>query len=99
MPNRNLKRRIILSGSAGVTSEIGDFLDYLNYERNVSVNTIIAYRDDLESFVGFLCNDYLTLGRDQLDLSKVDHLAVRSWLDHLARRKLKRKSSARYLST
>ena len=71
-----------------MTNEIGDFLDYLTYERNVSVNTIKAYRDDLESFVGFLCNDYFTLGRDQLDLRRVDHLAIRSFLAHLARRKL-----------
>ncbi len=82
-----------------MTSEIGDFLDYLTYERNVSVNTIIAYREDLESFVGFLCNDYFTLSRDQLDLRRVDHLTVRSWLAHLSRRKLKRTSIARYLST
>ena len=72
-----------------MTNEIGDFLDYLTYERNVSVNTVAAYRDDLESFVGFLCNDYFTLGRDQLDLRRVDHLAVRSYLAHLARRKLR----------
>jgi integrase/recombinase XerC len=82
-----------------VTSEIGDFLDYLTYERNVSVNTIIAYRDDLESFVGFLCNDYFTLGRDQLDLTRIDNLTIRAWLAHLARRKLSRTSIARYLST
>jgi integrase/recombinase XerC len=93
-----LRRRIIATGSAGVTNEIGDFLDYLTYERNVSVNTITAYRDDLESFVGFLCNDYFTLGRDQLDLKRVDHLAVRSYLAHLARRKLARASAARHLS-
>jgi len=81
-----------------VQNEIGDFLDYLSYERNVSVNTIRAYRDDLESFVGFLCNDYLTLGRDQLDLKSVDRLAVRSYLAYLARRKLARASAARHLS-
>jgi len=51
-----------------VTSEIGDFLDYLTYERNVSPNTVTAYRVDLESLVGFLCNDYFTMARDQLDL-------------------------------
>ncbi|MEA2568652.1 MAG: integrase/recombinase XerC [Acidobacteriota bacterium] len=79
-------------------SEIGDFLDYLTYERNVSVNTISAYRDDLESFVAFLCNDYFTMARDQLDLRKVDHLTVRSYLAHLARRKLARASTARHLS-
>ena len=38
----------------GVTNEIRGFLDYLSYERNVSINTIVAYRDDLESFTSFL---------------------------------------------
>ena len=79
-------------------NEIGEFLDYLHYERNVSVNTITAYRDDLESFVAFLTNDYFVLGRDQLDLGSVDHLAIRSYLAWLARRKLSRSSSARKLS-
>ena len=82
-----------------MTNELGDFLDYLTFERNVSPNTIIAYRDDLESFTGFLCNDYFTLGRDQLELRRVDHLAVRSYLAHLSRRKLSRSSIARHLST
>lgn len=82
-----------------MTNEIGDFLDYLTFERNVSPNTIIAYRDDLESFIGFLSNDYLTMGRDQLDLKRVDHLAVRSFLAHLSRRKLSRATVARHLST
>jgi integrase/recombinase XerC len=81
-----------------VRSEIGDFLDYLTYERNVSINTVSAYRTDLESFVSFLCNDYLTLGRDQLDFRKVDNLTIRAYLAHLARRKLSRSSIARHLS-
>jgi integrase/recombinase XerC len=81
-----------------VQTEIGDFLDYLTYERNVSPNTIAAYRDDLESFVAFLCNDYFTMGRDQLELGRVDHLTVRSYLAHLSRRKLSRASVARHLS-
>ena len=79
-------------------NEIGDFLDYLTYERNVSINTVEAYRDDLESFTGFLCNDYLTLARDQLDLKRVDHIAIRAYLAHLAKRKLSRSSIARHLS-
>jgi integrase/recombinase XerC len=82
----------------GVKSEIGDFLDYLTYERNVSANTISAYRNDLESFVGFLCNDYFTMAREHLDLGKVDHLTIRSYLAHLARQKLARASTARHLS-
>ncbi|HEX6176886.1 MAG TPA: tyrosine recombinase XerC [Thermoanaerobaculia bacterium] len=81
-----------------MTGEIGDFLNYLTYERNVSTNTVEAYRDDLESFVSFLCNDYFTLGRDQLDLRRVDHLSVRAYLAHLARKKLSRSSVARHLS-
>ena len=79
-------------------TEIGEFLNYLTYERNASHNTVQAYRDDLESFVGFLCNDYFTMARDQLDLTRVDHLAVRSYLAHLARRSLRRSSIARHLS-
>jgi integrase/recombinase XerC len=83
---------------AGVKSEIGDFLDHMTYEKNVSVNTVTAYRNDLESFIGFLCNDYLTMGRDQLDLRRVDHLTIRAYLAYLARRKLNRSSTARHLS-
>lgn len=79
-------------------SEIGDFLNYLTYERNVSQNTVEAYRDDLESFVKFLCNDYFTMQRDQLDLRRVDHLTIRAYLAFLGRRKLARSSIARHLS-
>jgi integrase/recombinase XerC len=82
----------------GVQSEIGDFLNYLTYERNVATNTVTAYRDDLESFVSFLSDDYYTIRRDELDLKRVDHLTVRSYLAHLGRRKLARSSMARHLS-
>jgi integrase/recombinase XerC len=81
-----------------VRNELGDFFDYLTYERNVSINTISAYRDDLESFVNFLCNDYLSVSREGLDLTRVDHLTLRSYLAHLAKRKLSRSSIARQLS-
>ena len=80
-------------------NEIGDFLDYLTYERNVSINTVTAYRDDLESFVSFLCDDYLTMSRPLLDWRKVDRLSVRSYLAFMARQKLSRSSMARHLST
>jgi integrase/recombinase XerC len=86
------------TGGWALQNEIGDFLDYLTYERNVSGNTISAYRDDLESFVTFLCDDYFTMARDQVELRKIDHLTVRSYLAHLSRRKLARASVARHLS-
>ena len=79
-------------------NEVGDFLDHLTYERNVSLHTVTSYRDDLESFIGFLCNDYLTISRELLDLRRVDHLSARSYLAHLARRKLSRATMARHLS-
>ena len=78
--------------------EVGNFLDYLTYERNVSAHTVDAYRNDLESFVAFLSNDYWTISRELLDLGKVDHLTVRAYLAHLARKKLARSSTARHLS-
>jgi len=81
-----------------VTDEIGEFLNYLTYERNASPNTVAAYRDDLDSFLAFLCNDYYTIARDQLELTRIDHLTVRAYLAHLARRKLSRSSIARHLS-
>ena len=77
---------------------IGDFLNYLTYEKNVSINTVEAYRSDLESFVQFLCEDYLTIARDQLDWRTIDHLTIRAYLAHLARRKMSRASTARHLS-
>ena len=77
---------------------IGEFLNYLTYERNVSANTVEAYRNDLESFLSFLCDEYFTLGRDQLDYRRIDNLAIRAYLAHLARRKLSRSSIARQLS-
>src|ERR1700688_2026878 len=85
------------SPGVGVTSEIGDFLNYLTYERNSSINTVSAYRDDLESFVGFLSNDYLSMARDQLELGRIDQVTIRAYLAHLARRKLGRASIARHL--
>jgi integrase/recombinase XerC len=80
-------------------NEIGDFLDYLTYERNVSINTVTAYREDLESFFRFLLEDYFTIQRDSLDLRKIDHLTIRAYLAHLSRRKMSRSSTARHLST
>jgi len=82
-----------------VTNEIGEFLDYLTYERNVSPNTVASYRNDLESFVGFLSTEFLTMAREGIDLSAIDHIAIRSYLAHLTRQKRSRATMARHLST
>lgn len=82
-----------------MTGEIGDFLDYMAIEKNVSPNTVDAYRRDLEDFIGFLTSDYLVMSRAQVDLGSVDRLAVRSWLAALSRRRLARSTIARKLSS
>lgn len=79
-------------------TEIGDFLDYLTWEKNVSTNTVVAYRDDLESFIAFLSSDYLSISREMLDLTTIDRLAIRAFLAAMQRRKLSRATVARRLS-
>lgn len=73
-------------------------MEYLAYEKNVSENTIAAYRVDLESFVSFLVHDYLLGSRETLDFERVDHLTIRAFLAHLSRAKLSRSTIARRLS-
>lgn len=78
--------------------EIGNFLDHLTYERNVSANTVEAYRSDLDSFFSFLCNDYLSMTFEMLEPRQIDHLSVRAWLASQHRKKMSRASIARRLS-
>lgn len=66
--------------------DVIDYLEYLKYERRVSVNTIDSYGDNLL----FLSNYY---NKDLINLSKED---VRIFLD---KSKLSPKSKAHYLST
>jgi integrase/recombinase XerC len=51
------------------------FLDYIAYEKRYSLNTINAYRSDLDQFFLFL-NDQYSIS----DINKVDHQVVRSWV-------------------
>ena len=74
---------------------IAQFLAYLEKERDVSPNTVRAYRRDLEGLDAFLREH---LGVAAVDWAAVDRLAMRAWLGHLARRGLAKRSSARMLS-
>jgi integrase/recombinase XerC len=74
---------------------VQDFLVHLEKERDVSPNTIIAYRRDLEEFVGFLGAYY---GAREWTWQGLDRLAIRGFLAHLTRRKLNKRSIARSLS-
>ncbi|MFQ5349613.1 MAG: tyrosine recombinase XerC [Thermoanaerobaculia bacterium] len=74
------------------------YLRHLEDERNLSPNTLRAYRCDLERFLAFLAADYL--GRDlaTLEPRDADSLAVRSYLAGLARAEVGPRSRARALS-
>lgn len=71
------------------------FLEHLAKERDVSPNTVKAYARDLAEFGAFL-GPYF--GEGEFDWAKVDRLAMRAFLAHLARRGLSKRSSARSLS-
>lgn len=74
---------------------IDEFLTHLEKERDVSPNTIVAYRRDLTGFAGFL---HTHLATPAIAWEQVDRLTMRSWLAHLHRRGLAKRSSARALS-
>jgi integrase/recombinase XerC len=71
------------------------FLEHLAKERDVSPNTVKAYRRDLDEFASFL-GPYF--GEGEWSWEKVDRLAMRAFLAYMAKRGLSRRSSARALS-
>ncbi len=74
---------------------VAAFLMHLEKERNVAQNTLEAYTRDLAEFSSFLGSYY---GAESWDWGKVDRLAMRSFLAHLTRRGLAKRSIARALS-
>jgi integrase/recombinase XerC len=74
---------------------IEDYLLHLEKERDVSPNTVKAYRRDLEDFVEFLGRYY---GGAEWTWQGVDRIAMRGYLGHLSKRGLGKRSMARTLS-
>jgi integrase/recombinase XerC len=74
--------------------DLAAFLEHLEKERQVSGNTLKAYRRDLESFCQFL--DRHTGG--DWDFGRVDRLGIRGFLGEMQRRGLSKRSMARALS-
>jgi integrase/recombinase XerC len=79
---------------------IGQFLEHLRYERNLSEHTIRNYASDLEQFL-----DYLTpvdkSGRERRNrpsIREIDHLTIREWLATLHETQKKKTSVARKLA-
>jgi integrase/recombinase XerC len=74
---------------------VEEYLVHLEKERDVSPNTLVAYRRDLEEFVLFLGSYY---GVREWSWQGIDRLAIRGFLAHLTRKKLNKRSIARSLS-
>jgi integrase/recombinase XerC len=76
-------------------SEVPEYLDHLAKERDVSPNTVRAYRRDLDDFSAFLGRYY---GERPWSWQGVDRLAMRAFLGDLSKRGLSKRSMARTLS-
>lgn len=69
---------------------IEKFIRYLEIEKNYSPHTILNYRLDLEDFKNFL---------GELDLEKINYLALRKYLAILKERNLNSRTIGRHLSS
>ena len=81
--------------SERVRNDVAGFLEHLEKERDVSANTLTAYRRDLDEFVSYLSGYY---GQREWTWDGVDRLAIRGFLSHLTRRNLSKRTIARALS-
>ncbi len=78
---------------------IDEFESYVADARRYSPRTVRAYRSDLDRFAGFWERDFGEGSAGKTPLSRVDTLAVRSYLASLHRGRLASRSLARHLST
>jgi integrase/recombinase XerC len=74
---------------------IAEYLRYMESEREMSPNTVVAYRRDLREFFDSLASYY---GHQSWSWQGVDRLAMRAYMAQLARRGLDKRSIARALS-
>lgn len=79
-----------------MTREAAEFLRHLEDERQLSPNTVAAYRKDIDDLDGFLTEYY---GTPDWAWSDVDRLTLRGFLGWLDRRDLARRTIARKLSS
>jgi integrase/recombinase XerC len=78
---------------------IDEFEGYIADARRFSERTVRAYRSDLDRFATFWERDFGEGSAAKTPMSKVDTLAVRSYLASLHRSRLASRSLARHLST
>ncbi len=74
--------------------EIQSFLDYLQFEKRYSINTVEAYRNDLEQFFVFLVDSY-----ESPEISNIKPTFIRTWLvdligENITAKTINRKASS-----
>jgi len=74
--------------------EFNSFLDYLLLEKNYSQKTIIAYKNDLQTFHNFNLDKF-----DQKNIKKVNYSQIRSWIVSLVADKISNSSINRKISS
>jgi len=75
---------------------IKQFLQHLQYERNVSTHTLRNYASDLEQFLVFIRQASKSL---EPSIEDIDHLTIREWLAELHGVNKKKSSIARKLAS
>ena len=83
------------ASARAIHTDVEEFLRHLAKERDVSPNTVLAYRRDLAEFVRFLGSYY---GTGSCGWEGVDRLAMRGFLAHLNRRGVGKRTISRTLS-
>ena len=83
------------ASAPAIHTDVEEFLRHLAKERDVSPNTVLAYRRDLAEFVRFLGSYY---GTGSWGWEGVDRLAMRGFLAHLNRRGVGKRTISRTLS-
>ena len=77
-----------------IGDRVQDFVNYLQFEKHFSVNTITAYQNDLQQFQQFLTTNF-----EVQHVIAINHQMIRSWLVHLMENKIVARSVARKLTT
>lgn len=70
------------------------FIDYLSLEKKYAVHTVKAYRRDIETFQGFLNEEY-----NACSLKKANYTQIRSWIVNLVETDISNRSINRKVSS
>ena len=74
--------------------EFNSFLDYLLLEKKYSHKTIVAYKNDLNTFYDFNLDKF-----EQKGIKKVNYSQIRSWIVSLVADKISNSSINRKISS